>query len=231
MAGRRSLSRRSFLHMTMFGLGASLIPASSAQAVVINHPTAGTCITAAELQLGQLINQYRAEHNRPAIPISKSLTTVAQLHVIDLMIFSPDTGSDSRGKPCNMHSWSANGQWNAVCYTSDHQYASGMWNKPKEITAGTYNSPGYEIAYYVSGNNPNLDPARALNGWKASAAHNYVMLNQNGWDDLTWRAMGIGICGNYATVWFGELQDPLGTIDLCSTLNQPKRAFLPAVRR
>lgn len=231
MANKRSLSRRSFLQMTMLGLGASLFPATSAQAVVIDHPTAGTCITPAELQLGQLINQYRAEHGLPAIPISKSLTTVAQLHVIDLMVFSPNKGTDSRGKDCNMHSWSANGPWNAVCYTSDHHYASGMWNKPKEITGGVYNSAGYEISYYVSGNNPSLEPARALNAWKNSSSHNYVMLNQNGWDDLSWRAMGIGICGNYATVWFGEMTDPLGTIEACSVVNQPNRVFLPVVRR
>lgn len=225
MAGRRSLSRRSFLHMTMLGLGASLIPATSAKAVVIDHPTAGTCITSAELQLAQLINNYRAEHGRPAIPLSKSLTTVAQLHVIDLMQSPPDS---SQG--CNMHSWSPNGPWQSVCYPQDQNSAVHMWNKPKEITNGVYDAPGYEIAYGIFGANVAVDPAGALQKWKDSAGHNSVMLNQQPWDDIAWLAMGVGICGNYATVWFGEMHDPLGTIGGCSVVNQPYRTFLPTVR-
>lgn len=232
MAGRRGLSRRSFLQMTMLGLGASLIPKTSAQAAFIDHPTAGSFITEAEFQLAQLINQYRAEHGLPAIPLSKSLTTVAQLHVLDLMIFAPDDGVDSRGMDCNMHSWSNHGQWSGVCYTRDHRYAAGMWDKPKEITGGVYDSPGYEIAYKIFGPKSVAQPAQVLVEWKKSEGHNNVILNRASWEPVTWHAMGVGICGNYASVWFGEISDPLGSIELYVAPGlQNNRVFLPTVRR
>jgi hypothetical protein len=86
------------------------------------------CLSEAEVELAQLINNYRNENGLPSVPISQSLTAVAQWHVIDLHENIPDTGSD-HGFACNMHSWSGAQPtlWSAVCYTSDHQYAQGMW--------------------------------------------------------------------------------------------------------
>jgi uncharacterized protein YkwD len=42
--------------------------------------------------------KYRAEKGLPSIPISKSLTFVAQTHAKDLQLNHPDIA------PCNLHS-------------------------------------------------------------------------------------------------------------------------------
>ncbi len=94
--------------------------------------------TEEELKLYNLIMEYRQEHNQPVIPLSKSLTIVAQTHVKDLQENRPVHGN------CNMHSWSDQGPWTPCCYTPDHAQATAMWNKPRELTA--YTGKGYEIA-------------------------------------------------------------------------------------
>jgi hypothetical protein len=35
-----------------------------------------------------------------------------------------------------------------------------------------------------------------------------VIVNSGTWARITWRAVGIGIYGSYAVVWFGEESDP-----------------------
>lgn len=153
-------------------------------------------LTNEEQKLYNLLMEYRRSHNLPAIPLSKSLTFVAQTHVKDLQNNQPDKGS------CNMHSWSNNGNWSACCYTSDHAKASCMWNKPKELTSYTGN--GFEIAYSMSNG---ARAYEAINGWKTSSGHNQVMINKGIWKTSTWKAVGIGVYGNYAVVWFGDLTD------------------------
>ncbi len=233
------LKRRTFLGVAALGLGGMLFSRTQANTIAQTHPTPGSCLTADEQTLVQLINDYRAQNGLSAIPASKSLCQVAQSHVVDLETNNPDSGTDSRGMACNTHSWSDQGAWTPVCYTNDHQYANGMWDKPEEITNGIYTSPGYEIAYGGSGGFV-ATPQGALNGWKSSQPHNEVLLNKGIWVDNNWRAMGVGLYGSYAVVWFGELTDPQGTIAACSnanptptpptTLPQDKRIFLPTVR-
>ncbi|HEU4325346.1 MAG TPA: CAP domain-containing protein [Roseiflexaceae bacterium] len=169
--------------------------------VTIGSPTTD------EQALARLINDYRQSRGLGRVPVSRSLTQVAQLHVKDLVENSPDSGSDNRGLACSLHSWSNKGNWTPVCYTSDHEYASGMWNKPREITNNVYNSNGYEISFWIS---TGATPAAALDAWKNSAAHNQVILQQNGWP--SWRAMGVGMRDGYAVVWFGEITDPAGNV-------------------
>lgn len=51
----------------------------------------------------------------------------------------------------------------------------------------------------------------ALNGWQGSQGHNDVILNRNVWQNLGWRAMGVGMVeGGYYFLWFsqGEDQEP-----------------------
>ncbi len=151
-----------------------------------------------ELELYQLIMEYRTENGLSKIPLSKSLTYVAQTHVKDLKINKPDQGD------CNSHSWSSKGPWSPCCYTDDHANANGMWRKPRELTS--YKNNGYEIA--CGSSNPIYDqgditPEAALERWQNSSAHNAVILNQGIWKD-TWKAIGIGIYGNFAVVWFGK---------------------------
>jgi len=149
-----------------------------------------------EKKLYNLIMEYRKANGLPSIPLSASLTYVAQTHVHDLNDNHPDIGK------CNTHSWSDKGSWTECCYTSDHAQAKGMWLKPKELTS--YQGYGYEIAHWSS----NYTTAEgSLEGWKSSPGHNAVVLNQSIWGNHPWQAIGIGIYNNYAVVWFGEERD------------------------
>lgn len=158
----------------------------------------GVTLSSSEKELYDLIMDYRSTLNLGEIPLSSSLSYVAQQHVKDLEENSP-VGSD-----CNLHSWSDNGNWTACCYTSDHAQAACMWDKPRELT--DYPGNGYEIAYFHSGE---ATPAGALNGWKNSAGHNNVMINAGTWNQQ-WNAIGVGMRGKYAVVWFGHEEDPAG---------------------
>ena len=149
-----------------------------------------------EMELYELIMEYRKGRGLPQIPISESLTYVAQLHVKDLQ------ENHERGTNCNMHSWSDKGVWSPCCYTDDHAQANCMWNKPRELTSYTGN--GYEIAYWTSSS---VTPREALSSWKNSPGHNRVIINEDVWSDHLWNAIGIGISNNYAVVWFGEKVD------------------------
>lgn len=160
--------------------------------------------TPAEIELANLVNDYRRANGLPPVPLSRSLTLVAERHVRDLDRHRPDTGSDSRGLPCNAHSWSSAGDWTPVCYTPDHHYRELMWNKPREITRGAYDGNGYEIA--VGSGGFAMTPEVALRQWRGSAAHNGVILQQGPWGE-PWRAMGVGLYGGYAVIWFGREPD------------------------
>lgn len=168
----------------------------------------GACLTAEEFELVDLINQYRNDNGLAAVSLSKSLTEVAQWHVIDLHENEPDTGTD-HGLACNMHSWSDQGVWSPVCYTSDHRFASGMWGKPGEITSNVYPGNGYENAYGSSGQ---ATAANALDSWQGSAGHNAVILETGVWSGKNWPAMGVGIYQQHAVLWFGDDLDPQGTV-------------------
>jgi uncharacterized protein YkwD len=168
----------------------------------------GTCLTPREAELARLINEYRGEYSLPAVPVSTSLSHVAQAHVVDLHEHHPDTGTDSRGMECNLHSWSDQGNWTPVCYTSDHAYAEHMWNKPGQITNNVYTGNGYEIA--SMGGSEAGDP---LAMWKNSPGHNNVIIEGDGWGE--WNAMGVGYYHSYAVVWFGYDSDPQGTMPVC----------------
>jgi len=146
--------------------------------------------------LYDLIMAYRADNGLPSIPLSRSLTIVAQTHVEDLIAYR----SEVLVGTCNLHSWSNHGPWQGCCYTPDHAQASCMWNKPRELTV--YTGDGYEIS--ASG----VSQAQsALNLWKNSSGHNAVILNQGSWS-TPWKAIGIGMGGGYAHVWFGRNVDP-----------------------
>lgn len=165
-------------------------------------PLKTTCCAEAsseELELYRLLNEYRVKNSLPKVPLSPSLTYVAQTHARDLSENPP------KGK-CNMHSWSSSGKWSACCYTSDHAQAQCMWNKPRELTG--YPGNGYENAYRVTSEYKKLSARSAINSWIKSRDHNAVILNQGIWNDYHWQAVGIGIYGNYAVLWFGNEADP-----------------------
>ncbi|MGE5152702.1 MAG: CAP domain-containing protein [Bdellovibrio bacteriovorus] len=155
-----------------------------------------TTLTQAEQELYRRLMDYRKERGLPMIPISKSLSYVAKLHVRDL---EKNAAPNSR----NLHSWSENGPWRSVNYTPDHRHAKLMWGKPRELTK--YRGNGYEIIHM---NSEVATFQGAFRSWQSSALHNAVILNQADWKRLKWRAIGIGIFGRYAAVWFGEQEDP-----------------------
>jgi uncharacterized protein YkwD len=153
-----------------------------------------------ERKLYNQIMEYRKQNGLPVIPLSKALTIVAKSHVEDLGV------TKARGDAnCNMHSWGEDSKWTSCCYTNDHAQASCMWNKPKELTS--YQGAGYEIAHGGTGSFI-ATAESALNGWKKSPGHNSVILNKSVWKNKTWKAIGIGISGGYAVVWFGAESDP-----------------------
>jgi hypothetical protein len=157
--------------------------------------------------LALLINQYRAQNNLPAIPVSDKLTRVAYSHVEDLDIYHPEVTCGNKG---NLHSWSNNGKWQGIsgvgawqgcCYPDDHSNSGCMWNKPKEIAG--YPSEGFEIT--CSG--PKMTAQVALASWKTSSLHNDVILNKGVWSSFQWQALGAAYRENHACAWFGEVKD------------------------
>jgi uncharacterized protein YkwD len=148
-----------------------------------------------EQALFDLIMQYRKSKNLPPIPLSPSLTFVAQAHARDLFENSPDQGR------CNLHSWSNRGKWTPCCYTDDHANANGMWVKPSELTS--YRGRGYEIAAWSS---EEISANTALDLWKSSPGHHACIINSGIWK-TPWKAIGIGIYNGYALVWFGHEAD------------------------
>ena len=169
-----------------------------------NKPIENTCLTAQEKVLYDMIMEYRKEKGLPNIPISKSLTLVAQTHAKDLQDNNPVT------RRCNLHSWSGKGSWSRCCYTEDHKKARCMWDKPKELT--NYQGNGYEIAHWHS---LAATPISSLGGWKKSKGHNMLLINRGIWKKVKWKAIGIGIHKNYAVVWFGEEADNASSIEIC----------------
>ncbi len=162
------------------------------------------CNNQQEQALISLIREYRAKKGLDTIPVSQALTLVADKHVQDLMKHNPYASS----RKCNLHSWSASGDWSACCYTPDHARAECMWKKPRELTA--YKGNGYEIAF--KGRNR---PETALEAWKGSPPHNSVLMNKGQWKDFQWKAMGVSINGGYAVVWFGAKTDGRGAPEQC----------------
>jgi hypothetical protein len=162
-----------------------------------------------ENQFAELVNQNRAEHGLSAVPITNSLTKVARTHIKDLNTYNPDTPDND--DDCNMHSWSSHGTWTAVCYTSpaSNEQNEGMWNKPREIT--DYNGNGYEITYR---NSAEATPSGAMNAWMTEdpPLHLDVILQRGTFANSVWKAMGVGIDGNYVVVWFGEDVDLAGPV-------------------
>ena len=188
-------------------------PAVSTQETQVIEALKVMGLTEKEAKLYYMINAYRESLGLPKLSFSKSLTEVARAHVRDSNTYTPENQVDSRGIKGNLHSWSGNGSWTPVVYTSDHYYMYDMWSKPREIT--NYTGNGYEISSWSSGM---ISPERALNLWKNSQGHNSIMTTQitgdADWSDL--KTMGVSIDGHYAHVWFGSDADPDGYYDVAN---------------
>lgn len=160
------------------------------------------CIKKAERELYERLNSERKAIGLDTIELSAKLSEVAAQHVHDLMVNKPYNDK------CNPHSWSDEGDWDQCCYTSDHANPECMWEKPSELT--DYPGKGYEIvALQESGSDPSaeISPAKAVELWMESKGHSSVILNQNSFSSIEWKAIGVAIEGNWASVWFGRRAD------------------------
>lgn len=90
-----------------------------------------------------------------------------------------------------------------------------MWDKPRELT--NYQADGFEISFYSTYpySSPEAFARDILNGWKKSPGHNDVIMNKRIWKNMKWQAIGIGINGDYADVWFGAAEDSAGEPGIC----------------
>lgn len=171
--------------------------------VMAQNSIADVVPTSDELQLYELIMQYRQSCGLRRIPLSPSLTYVAQVHARDVVTHDGQWPSG-----CNMHSWSDDGPWSRCDYYPDHRNMNCMHNKPRELTP--YKGNGYEISYgFTSSSSSNCTPEGALKGWMSSSGHNAVILNHGIWAEYPWKAIGVGMYKGYACVWFGEETDPM----------------------
>jgi len=157
-------------------------------------------LSKAEYQLYRLIMDYRSSLGKDTIPLSKTLTFVAQTHSGDL------TDHYSPNRKCDMHSWSKKGSWSPCCYTRDHANAGCSWSKPRELTP--YTGDGFEVVYF---DYQIPVPENVLKKWKLNPTNNEMMLHTGQWAGEKWKAIGVGIYGNYASVWLGKLPDKEGT--------------------
>ncbi|MGB0132097.1 CAP domain-containing protein [Chlorobium sp.] len=172
------------------GGGEPCISWLAAQAAVPAKPA----LSQRELGLYRLLMEYRQSRGLPSIPLSESLSRVAALHVRDLELHPPS-------EPCNLHSWSKYGPWKSCCYRG-RGGAECMWRKPGELTS--YSGNGYEIAFYSS---VPFTPEDVLEAWKDGSAHHAVIVNKGKWARMEWKAVGVGMSGSYAVVWFGMEPD------------------------
>jgi len=202
------------LLFSLMALSTIMNPAAFAQKVVKqgNPVPAVFCIDAREMNLYYMINDYRKQNNLAPIPLSKSLSYVADLHAKDLFAHHPDQGV------CNFHSWSNKGFWAPFCYPKDENKKNSVWDKPRELTK--YPSRGYEIVYWE--NNP-LVTDTVMMVWKTEEYFNSFLLNTGKWQGKPWNAIGISVYENYACAWFGEVQDPEGAATVCGATPGPPR--------
>ena len=183
------------------------------------YPIADQCAEDEEVQLYELLTEYRRINNLPPIPISKSLSYVARVHAMDLSFNRPDFGG------CNPHSWSDKGDWTPCCYARDGKRIECMNKKPRELTA--YKAKAWEIVYEGGEKAIAMD---AFELWKDIGLTRDYILNQGKWAK-SWKAIGIGFYDNYACVWFGEGDDGeklyLSCGDYAKDLNQLPETAVP----
>ncbi len=163
------------------------------------------CVTDEERELYNLINGYRNSQQLDSIAFSSSLSYVARVHSMDLKRNRPDFGG------CNLHSWSDKGKWKPCCYAKDEKRVSCMTLKPRELTL--YKSVAYEVVYSAT---EGESPQEVFEFWKGIPLMNDYLLNKGKWEK-PWNALGVGIYGEYISVWFGEAKDPAGSVVFCSS--------------
>lgn len=164
----------------------------------------GFCVSQQEYALYRKINDYRASKGMQVIPVSRSLSYVAKMHVIDLYENHPDTSY------CNLNSWSDKGPWQACCHSKQKPVPECILDKPKELTS--YPGQAHEVCYFDS---HLIQVDTVMNFWIKVEQARDILINNRKWSMFTWQAMGVGIYKQYACVWLGEAIDTLQEPTIC----------------
>lgn len=146
----------------------------------------GDEVNTQEKELYRIVNEYRAQNNLPAIPLSDSLSIVANRHLLDLIL----------NIKTFTHGWS-----NCPYNIKDSNTWNCIFEAPKRLKVD-YSGSGYENLYRNNGGN--ATPVLALEAWKKSAMHNALILNLDSWKNTKFNAFGIAINGQLAALWFGS---------------------------
>lgn len=153
--------------------------------ILTEKKCAGDDISIAERELYKLINEYRKQNRLPEIPLSDTLSIVANRHLLDI----------SLNLKTFTHGWS-----NCHYDIKNNDTWKCVFDAPKRLKV-EYDGKAYENLY--RNNNGNATPALALAAWKKSPMHNALILNLDTWNDTEFNAFGIAINGNQAAIWFG----------------------------
>lgn len=146
---------------------------------------AGDEVSNDELQLLNLINQYRKENKLNEIQLSKPLSVVANRHLIDLQL----------NVKYLTHAWS-----NCPYDIKNKDTWNCVTAAPKRLKVD-FEGNGFENLYRNL--NANANPSIALEGWKKSPLHNSLILNLGTWNSQNWESIGVSVRGQYAAIWFG----------------------------
>ncbi len=165
------------------------------------------CISNDEIQLFEQINQLRADYDKSSLQLSASLSFVAKTHVEDLLKNHPDTSI------CGLSSWSDKGTWKACCYNNYVLDEDCMWDKPKQLTSYSYR--GYELVTYFE---DDFTIDSIINIWSGTREVLDMILTQGNYTSKKWACMGVGINGDYVSIWFGQRNDPQKKPNICDTL-------------
>ena len=154
----------------------------------------GDEISETETKIYQLINEYRQQNKLAPVTISKSLSLVANRHLLDINANLKKT----------THSWS-NCEYDLQNSKTWHCVSEAA----KRLNSG-YEGQAYENLYRnFSGS---VEPSAALAAWEKSDLHNSLILNLNVWKNRNFDSFGVAVDGQYASIWFGEKSDsPLKT--------------------
>lgn len=154
--------------------------------VLTEKRCAGDEISEQEKELYRIVNEYRAQNNLPPVPLSESLSLVANRHLLDL----------TQNLKSLTHSWS-----NCPYEFNNEKSWNCVFESPKRLNSG-YNGRGYENLYRSK--TGSAGAVLALEAWKKSDLHNSLLLNLNTFKNTKFDAFGVAINGQYVALWFGS---------------------------
>lgn len=157
-------------------------------------------LTEVESRLINMINNFRKLNKLTELPVSKSLLMVAKMHASDLSTNQPDSGI------CGLHSWSDKGKWIACCET-ELAAKNCFEAKASEITG--YKGKTIEMVFKIENEMSGPNVFQMIE--KSQKAMD-ILLQKGIYSKKPWKAMGVGISGQYALIWFGDETDASVTI-------------------